>query len=197
VTEPARLVLVRHALPADGGLVLPRSDVGLGVAGREQAALLAGRLASTGPEALYSSPMPRALATARPLADRVGLEPKVVSDIREIDFGELEGVALDEIERSRPDLAGWTTAPSSVGFPGGETVEELSERAVEAARGVARAHTGETAVIVCHGVVIRVLLADVLGMPIYAIFRLDIPYCSVSVVDWFGEHPLLRSLNAI
>jgi broad specificity phosphatase PhoE len=197
VTGPARLVLVRHALPADGGLVLPTSEVGLGEAGREQAALLAGRLASTGPDALYSSSMPRALETIRPLADLVGLEPQVVAGLREIDFGELEGVALEEIERTRPDLAGWTSAPSSVGFPGGETVEALSERAVEAARTIARAHPGETAVVVCHGVVIRVLLADVLGMPIDSIFRLDIPYGSVSVVDWFGEHPLLRSLNGL
>jgi ribonuclease H / adenosylcobalamin/alpha-ribazole phosphatase len=197
VTGPARLVFVRHALPADGGVVLPLPDVGLGETGREQAALLAARLASTGLDALYASSMPRALETARPLADLAGLEPQVVPDLREIDFGELEGMPIEDIERTHPDLAGWTTAPSSVGFPGGETVETLSARAVEAARTIAGAHPGETAVVICHGVVIRALLADVLGMPIDSIFRFDIPYCSVSVVDWFGEHPLLRSLNAL
>ena len=72
-------MLVRHALPADGGDVLPTSDVGLGETGREQAGVLAGRLAPREPTGLYSSSMPRALETMRPLADLVGIEPEVVA----------------------------------------------------------------------------------------------------------------------
>ena len=88
-----------------------------------------------------------------------------------------------------------TAAPSRVAFPGGESVESLNERAVGAARAIAAAHSDGTAIVVCHGVVIRVVLADALRMPLDSIFRFEVPYCGVSVVDWFGDRPLVRSIN--
>jgi len=195
VSARARLVLVRHAQPADGGVVLPDDEVGLGDTGRQQAALLARNLETAEPEALYSSPMPRALETVRPLAELFAIEPELVPDLCELDFGDLRGVPLKEIELRYPDLVGWTAAPSGVTFPGGESVGAVSERAVAAARGIARAHPDGTSIVVCHGVVIRTVLADALGMPLDSIFLLDVPYCSVSVVDWFGDRPLVRSIN--
>jgi broad specificity phosphatase PhoE len=193
----ARLVLVRHAQPADGGVVLPLDEVGLGETGREQAALLARSLEAADPEALYSSPMPRALETVRPLAELFAIEPEIVPGLRELDFGDLRGVPLKEIELRYPDFLGWTAAPSGVSFPGGESVRSLSGRAVEAARGIARAHPDGAAIVVCHGVVIRAVLADALAMPLDSIFRFHVPYCSVSVIDWFGDRPLVRSINGL
>jgi broad specificity phosphatase PhoE len=195
MTAPARLVLVRHAVPADGGVVLPTAEVELGETGREQARLLAERLAPAPPTALYSSPRPRAVQTARPLADRLGVELEIVPDLRELDFGELQGLPLEEIERRHPDLAGWTSAPTSAVFPGGESVLSLSDRVLGATRAIVRAHPGATAIAVCHGVVIRAVLADALRMPLDAMFRLEVPYCSVCVVDWYGDRPLVRSIN--
>jgi hypothetical protein len=43
--------------------------------------------------------------------------------------------------------------------------------------------------------VIRAVLAELLQMPLDAIFRLEIPYCGVSVIDWFGDRPFVRSIN--
>jgi len=195
MTGPARVVLVRHAVPADDGLVLPMPDVELGVRGREQAQLLAERLAPSRPAALYSSPRPRAVQTAQPLADVLVIEPVIVPDLREIDFGLLDGLPLEEVARRYPELGDWTTTPSTTAFPEGESVQSLSNRTVSAAREIASAHPGETAVVVCHGVVIRTIVAHALGMPLDSIFRLEVPYCGASVIDWFGERPLVRSIN--
>jgi alpha-ribazole phosphatase len=195
VTGPTRLVLVRHALPADGGLVLPTAEVGLGEAGHEQARLLAPRLAAVRPTALYSSPRPRAVQTARPVADLLGIEPEIVADLRELEFGELEGMALVDIGQRHPELVGWTSRPSGAVFPGGETVSSVRDRTVAATEAIARANPGGTAVVVCHGVVIRVVLAEMLEMPLDAIFRFEVPYCGVSVVDSFGDRTLVRSIN--
>ena len=195
MTAPTRIVLVRHALPADGGLVLPIAEVGLGETGHEQARLLAPRVAAVHPTALYSSPRPRAVQTARPIADLIGIEPVIVADLRELDFGELEGMPLAGIERDYPELAGWTSAPSSAVFPGGESLPSMRDRAVGATQAIALAHPRGTAVVVCHGVVIRAVLAEMLQMPLDAIFRLEIPYCGVSVIDWFGDRPFVRSIN--
>jgi broad specificity phosphatase PhoE len=123
-----RIVLVRHAEPAASvrGRCYGSLDVELSPRGRRQAGALARAL---GPlAAVYSSPRRRALETARALG-----EPIVVDALREIDFGELEGHAYEEIERERPELfARWMTAPTTVRFPGGESYAELRDRVRQA-----------------------------------------------------------------
>jgi broad specificity phosphatase PhoE len=195
---PARLVLIRHARPEEDGVrVFGRLDVGLDDAGVEQAAALATTLAEVPVATVYSSPLVRALQTARPLAERLALEPVVVPDLREIDFGELEGLTLSEVEGRFPTLLRWTEAPAGVVFPGGESVAALARRAVAAGRAIARAHAGETAVVIAHGVTLRAILADALDMPLDAIFRIELSHCRLSLVDWFGDRPLVRSVNGL
>jgi broad specificity phosphatase PhoE len=196
VTDPARLILVRHGLAdGHGERVIGSLDAPLRADGAAQAERLAERFAFEPVAAVYSSPLARALDTARPLATRLGLEPIVVPDVRELDFGELEGLALAEVEERHPELLAWTAAPAAVAFPGGETVEALAARAVAATRAIAAAHAAETAVVVSHGVTLRAVLADALGMQLDCMFRLDLSHGAASVVEWFGERPVVRSVN--
>jgi broad specificity phosphatase PhoE len=198
MTDPARLVLVRHARPGDEGVrVFGSLDVALGDVGYEQAAGLIETLADVPVAAVYSSPLVRALHTARPLAEHLGLEPVVVPDLREIDFGELEGLEWPEVRERFSSLMGWSEAPSGVSFPGGESVAALNRRAVAAGRAIVAAHPGETVVVVSHGVTLRAILADALGMPLDALFRIELSHCGLSVIDWFGERPLVRTVNGI
>jgi alpha-ribazole phosphatase len=114
--------------------------------------------------------------------------------LREIDFGTLEGRAYEQIRLEQPDLFGrWMERPTEVDFPGGESYGVVRARAVEALGAIRGRH--ETAAIVAHGGVVRAMLAHCLAMPDEAIFRIDVPYCSVSVVDWFDDTPLVRSVN--
>ena len=77
--------------------------------------------------AVVSSPRRRAVDTATPIAGRHGLEVEIVPDLRELDFGELEGRTYDEIADSLPELyAAWMTHPTRVRFPGGECYAELA-----------------------------------------------------------------------
>jgi len=196
VTGPARLVLVRHALTAASGVrVIGRLEEELNEEGRAQAERLAERLAAEPVAAVYTSPLARALETARPLARRLGLEPAVVPDLRELDFGELEGLTLAEVESRHAAYLHWTDAPAAVAFPGGETVAGLARRAVAAVRAIAAAHADETAVVVSHGVTLRAVLADALGMELDRMFRLDLAHGAASTVEWFGERPLVRAVN--
>ena len=196
MSGPARLVLVRHALTAEHGVrVVGRLDVPLGAEGRAQAERLAERLAREPVAAVYSSPLARALDTARPLAARLGLEPVAVPDLRELDFGELDGLTLEEIEQRHPSFLPWTEAPAAVEFPGGESVAALARRAAAAMRAIAAEQQGETAVVVSHGVTLRAALADALGMELDNMFRLDVAHGGISVVEWYGDGPLVRSVN--
>jgi broad specificity phosphatase PhoE len=186
----SRLVLVRHAEPEEDarGRVYGTLDVGLSPAGREQARRLALALPRV---PVYSSPRRRALETARAL----GAEPIVEPDLREIDFGELEGRRYEEIERAEPELfRAWMETPTEVRFPGGESFTDLRMRALRALESIRRREA--CAVVVTHGGVVRAGLAAWLEMPDAAIFRLAQDYCGVSVVDWIDETPLVRAVNA-
>jgi broad specificity phosphatase PhoE len=191
-----RLVLVRHARPADAGVrVFGSLDVVLGDEGCAQAEALVERLADEDVAAVYSSPLVRALDTALPLARKLGVEPVIVPDLREIDFGELEGLTHAELEERYAGYLPWTEDPAGVVFPGGESVVEVQRRALSAAREIVAAHPDETVVAVSHGVTLRMVLADALRMPLDAIFRLELSHCGISVVDWFGDRALVRSVN--
>jgi len=193
-----RLILVRHAEPADAvrGRIYGRLDVELSPGGLEAARGLAAMLAGESPSALYSSPLRRALATAEPLARASGLDVGVVPELREIDFGELEGLTSEEAAARYPVEARWTSAPAAASFPGGESVASLRARAADAVVEILARSDGGTVAVFSHAVVIRAILAGALAMPADAMFRLDQSYCGISIVEWFDGTPYVRVVNA-
>lgn len=192
-----RLLLIRHAQPSEDSSrerCYGRLDVELADEGRRKAAELARALRDVRLDAVYVSPRRRALDTARPLAETRGLVPLVDARLAELDFGELEGRTYDEIAATRPELyRRWMEAPTTVQFPGGDSYATLRTRVLAAVADI-RAMV-ETAAVVTHGGVVRAILAHCLGMPDAAIFALAQDYGGVSVVDWFGETPLVRVVN--
>jgi probable phosphoglycerate mutase len=193
-----RLLLVRHAEPGedDRARCCGRTDVELCASGHTRARELAAALAHEPIAAIYTSPLRRARATAAPLAARLGLEPVVVDDLRELDFRELDGGPFDEIAARYPQLVPWTDAPAGVAFPGGESVAAAGRRAVAAVGAIRGRHPDGTAAVFAHGVVLRAALADALGQAPDALFRISLDYGGVSVVEWYGERPLVRLVNA-
>ena len=195
----ARLVFVRHAEPHEElrGRIYGRLDPPLSAGGRAHADEIAAALAGEPIAAVYTSPQLRAQATAAPLAALVGVEARIEEDLREIDFGALEGLTVAEAAERYPLESRWMLAPAAALFPGGESVAALRERAVGAARAIAARHDAETAAVFTHAVVIRAILADALAMPPDAMFRLDQAYGGISVVEWFDGNPFVRVVNAV
>ena len=194
-----RVVLVRHAATEESarGRCYGRLDVRLSPQGLEQAQALAAALADHPFAAVYTSPLARALETARPIAAAQGLEPVVHEALAELDFGEVEGLRYDEIEALRPELfRAWMDEPAGVRFPGGEGLADLRARVLPALAEIRARHEREAVAVVAHGGVIRVALAEALGLDAAALFRLDQAEGSVSVVDWLDAVPLLRVANA-
>jgi alpha-ribazole phosphatase len=195
-----RLLLVRHAETdrAMRGRCYGRLEVALSAEGRRQAEQLGAALAEVPLAAVCSSPLSRALETARAIAAARGLEPVAEDGLREIDFGELEGMAYEEIQAERPDVfQAWMETPTAVRFPGGESFSDLRSRVLAAVGSIRERHAGEAAAVVAHGGVVRVVLADALGLADGAVFRLDQAYGGVSVVDWVGGAPVVRVVNAV
>jgi broad specificity phosphatase PhoE len=83
--------------------------------------------------------------------------------------------------------------PTRVRFPGGESYSDLRLRALRALDRIRALH--ESSLVVTHGGIIRAALAEWLGMPDEAIFRLDMSYCGTTIVDWVEETPIVRLMN--
>ena len=161
------IVLVRHGETEFNreGVFRGRSDVGLNETGREQAAAAADALAREPITAVYSSPLSRAIDTARPIAERHGIEPIVDEAFHNIDLGEWQGAKKEMVRIERPEAwALWTTEPEQLRIPGGETLAEVRARAFPRLEQLASKHDGERIAIISHRSVIRVLAGAVLGM---------------------------------
>lgn len=198
--EATRFVLVRHAEPehAIRGRVYGALDVPLSSDGRCRSDALAAALELMPLVAVYSSPLRRAVETARPIAVAHGLRPIADERLRELELGELEGRSYAEIEADEPGLfRSWMEKPTRVRFPGGESFHDLRARVLAATHEMRVRHAGSAIAIVAHAGVTRTILMAALALPEEALFRLDQPYGGVSVIDWLDGVPLVRAVNAI
>lgn len=184
-TAAARLLLVRHGEVEEWarGRIYGRLDPSLSEAGRAQARAVARLVAAERPVALHASPSRRAVESAAPVAEVTGLVAATDGRLREIEFGELEGLTFEEAERRDPATwHAWMERPGQVRFPGGECWDDVRARAVEAGEAIAAANPGAPAVVVTHGGVIRALLAEALGLPAERTFRLEIGFGSLTIL---------------
>jgi alpha-ribazole phosphatase len=194
----SRLVLVRHGEPDESvlGCCYGRLDVSLSPRGRAQMRHTRRRLADAPIAAFYSSPQRRSLESAHILAARRG-SVSTCEGLREMNFGDFEGLTYREIAERFPALyEQWMSAPTAVTFPGGEPFAGMVLRVREALDRIRAAHRSRAVVVVSHGGVNRIALVSALGIDLGRMFTLDQGYASVNVIDYFGDTPLVRLVNA-
>src|SRR5262245_27471724 len=118
-----KLYLVRHG-DTEGNSrerYVGSTDSPLNAAGREQARRLAARLRGEGIGRVWSSELSRARETAETIAAAMGVSVRVEPGLNEIDFGEWEGLSIQEIEARDPErFVAWRSGDESFRFPGGD-----------------------------------------------------------------------------
>lgn len=180
--RPAGLLLARHG-QTDDNLEPIRvqgfSDTPLNEVGRRQAHELAERVARIPVVSLWTSDLSRAVETAEIVGQRLGLVPRPDPRLREGDRGEWEGRRFVDIQREDPEgYAAWRRAGSAFRFPGGESLQEHSDR-VAASLDDIRA-TGELpALVVCHRGSIRAVLCRSDPRGLWAFHDYDVPNTGV------------------
>jgi probable phosphomutase (TIGR03848 family) len=193
------VLLVRHGLTdANTGGVLAGWTPGVHLAdkGREQAAALAERLAVVPVTAIVSSPLERCQETASAiLAGRNGLTIETDDRIGECRYGDWTGQALKTLAKD-PLWKVVQAHPSAVRFPGGESLPEMQNRAIQAVRDHNKTFGDDaTWIAVSHGDVIKAILADALGMHLDAFQRIQVDPCSLSVVRYTALRPFVLRMN--
>lgn len=183
-----RVFLVRHGATewSVTGQHTGRTDLPLTDEGREQAKRLGARLAREEFAVVLVSPLRRATETARLAGFGEVAEPE--PDLMEWDYGDYDGRRTADIRRDRP---GWT--PWEGGYPGGETLGELADRAdrvLDRVRGVEGA-----VALFAHGHILRVIAARWLEQPPVEARRYYLSTGSVSLLGWERETPVIDRWN--
>ncbi|WP_028815482.1 histidine phosphatase family protein [Streptomyces flavidovirens] len=199
----ATLILVRHGRSTanTAGLLAGWTPgVTLDERGAAQAAALPGRLAGVPLAAAVTSPLERCRETLQPLLEaRPGLPSHTDERIGECHYGDWSGRKLAELS-DEPLMAAVQQHPSSVTFPGGESMRAMQARAVDAVRDWnARidAEHGEDAVyLMCsHGDIIKSVVADALGLHLDLFQRIHVDPCSLTIIRYTALRPFLVRLG--
>jgi len=192
------IILVRHGRTAWNAeeRFRGRADIPLDDLGRRQAEATAERLKDSGAVAVYSSPLERTMMTARPIAERLGLDVVPLEGLIDIDYGEWQGLTLEEaLQRDAELYRRWRQEPHLARFPGGEGLDDVRRRVESVISMVTERHAGQTVVLVSHVVVCRVFVCAVLGIDNSHFWQLGQDTCAVNVIAQRDGELVLASLN--
>jgi ribonuclease H / adenosylcobalamin/alpha-ribazole phosphatase len=188
--DPTTTVLLRHGdtqLSPEHRFSGLR-DLPLSANGTRQAQAAACRLATGAPiDAVVSSPLQRAVATAAIAAGELGLTAAIDDDLRETDFGDWDGFTLEEIQQRWPAAAAaWRRDPEQAP-PGGESFADTSCRVNRACDRLLRDHGGQTVLVVSHVTPIKIMLCRALDVPLSTLYRLYLGSACINEIQWHGR----------
>jgi len=188
--------LIRHASCSGLGQKLWGRTPGicLNEKGETQAQRLAERFKKMTLNAIYSSPLERALQTGSVIARNMKLEVKKSAAANEINFGEWTGKTFDELS-SDEQWRRFNSHRSMTKIPGGESFLEVQNRIVNEIEELAVQHGKARVGIVSHADVIRAAVAYFAATPIDMVQRFEISPCSVTVVEVGKESVCLLTVN--
>jgi len=191
--------LIRHPQPESGaeGRCYGSLDWRLSEPGLLQAHAIARKLQAEPLAAIYTSPRLRCRQAAEILAGERTCPLETMDVLRELDFGAFEGRRYEDIEQSHPTLyREWMENPTEVQFPGGECFRTMQLRVLAAAAELRARHSGTSVALVAHGGVIRIILAEALGIAPRHIFRLAQRHGAINLLRYFEDVPFIELVNA-
>ncbi|HYK20858.1 MAG TPA: histidine phosphatase family protein [Pyrinomonadaceae bacterium] len=190
--------LIRHASCAGLGQTLWGRTAGvcLNEQGKLQAQRLAERLRGITLDAIYSSPVERATATAEAIARAMNREVNENPRFNEIDFGDWSGKSFDDLSRDER-WRRFNESRSTNRIPGGESFLEVQTRVVTELERLSTKHADARVAIVSHADVIKTAVAYFAATPIDLLHRIEISPCSVSVVALAKGNATLLTINNV
>ncbi len=191
------IILARHGETEwnAGEIFRGRADIELNETGIKQAGLLAGYLREFEIEAVYSSPLRRALKTAEAIARHHNLKVQIDPGLIDFNYGEWQGLSHQEVKNRYTELyAQWKNRPQGVKMPGGESLGDVRERAIRLVDGVV-AGNKRTVVLVSHRVVNKVLICSLLGLDNSHFWNLRLDTCGITTFTYKDGQFILNEHN--
>lgn len=191
-----KIILVRHGETdwnREKRIQGAASNPPLNEEGRRQAGSLALRLSKNRIQAIYSSPLSRALETAKAIAGYHQIDVVVEPSLREIEAGVLEGVTTSELGKRFSEILIKDSLLKRVS--GGESLAELQERSWRVIQHLGRKYANGDIVVVSHYFTILSIVCSVLGLPLSHITRLKLDTGSISMINLGEQTARLELFN--
>ena len=172
-----------------------RADVALDKVGIAQAELLGRYLTNWKLEAIYSSPLKRALDTATILARYQRMDVQIAEGLIDFDYGKWQSLPEREVKQLYPDLLSqWHNNPHKVRVPGGESLKDVGSRAAAVVDDSLSKYEGSVA-LVSHRVVLKVLICYLLGLDNSHFWNISQDVCGITIFDYVGGRFVLTRHN--
>lgn len=179
----------------EDGRYFGHSDIPLSHEGIEQSVKLKSRLSSEKVTAIYSSDLSRARKTAEIISPPHNLKVSLNPDLRELNFGLLEGKSFAEIQKLYlSESRRWFSNPD-FSWPEGESLKDMEKR-VKSFLGLLNAdRTDKNVIIVSHKGALRVLICLLIGLKLKDYWKMSIDPASLTIVDTYQDEAVLHLLN--
>lgn len=190
------LMLIRHGLPLrveneDGS----PADPELADKGIDQAQKLARWMKDEKLDIIYCSPLMRARMTAKPLADAKGLEIKIEPGVAEIDELSATYIPLEELKEKEPEKwKAWLEVGAEAMFDSMQDMDTFRKKVLQSLARIIAENKGKNVAVVCHGGIINIWAAHILGMKTSLFFKPDYTSVNRFMASGSGVHSLV-SLN--
>jgi len=195
------IYLVRHCATANDEANYPillgqRHDLGLSDAGREQGEALAEYMSSKNVDSIYASPQARAVQTARIINESVEGSVTFCTSLKEVDMGRWEGKTYEAIMADDADnFDAYLRDPGTYGYPGGENLSQVCQRALNFIERLAEMHPDQRIVVITHKYVNRTVLAHLMALPLHRAREIDQDPGCVNVIRVFRGEMELQTVN--
>jgi broad specificity phosphatase PhoE len=194
-----KIYLLRHGETtySQRGAYCGALDAELTPEGKQMAQFFADAYRSMPWAGVYVSPMKRAIATALPLCDALGLTMQMRDGLREISYGAWEDQELDYVRQHyEQDYLRWQTDPAWNSPTGGETAVQIAARALPVITEIESGYKTGNVLVVSHKATIRIILCSLLGIDVGRYRdRINAPAASVSIVKFATYGPMLEVLG--
>jgi len=193
----AKLILARHGETVWNieKIYRGRADVNLDEMGIKQAELLGKCLRNWELEAIYSSPLRRAMDTANIVARYQKISVHIAEGLVDFDYGEWQSLPEQEAKMLYPTLHNeWHNTPHKVKMPGGESLEDVRRRAIEVVNDVLAKYQGSV-VLVSHRVVNKVLICFLLGLDNSYFWNIKQDVGGITIFDYVDGRFVLTRHN--
>lgn len=192
-----QLILVRHGetLHNVAGIAQGWSDSELSERGQQQIARLAERLKSAGAGAIFSSPLQRAMTTAKTIAAATNLPVRVLDGLREMNYGRWEGQRFVEVRKSDEESYRRWISDDEFRCPEGESHRDVLARVGQALSEAIATDTVATRIVVAHGTAIRIAATALLGLPLSTARQFAQDNAAMNVFVRRADHWVMRLWN--
>ena len=194
-----KLFFLRHGetTSSQTGTYCGSLDIELTPEGRKMAEDFAKAYEKIPWQAVYCSPLQRAIATAKPLCELLGVEIQCRNGLREIYYGEWEGKTPEQVNKDYHDeYVRWLADPGWNAPNGGEKGIEIARRSSEVLEEIEQNHKSGNVLIVSHKATIRIMLCSLLGVDIGRFRdRIGMPVAAVSLVKMSEHGPLVEFMG--